>query len=349
LRVTLANSSRSFEVAPGGTVLNAARAAGLHLPHGCEGGNCGACRALLLRGQVSYPSGPPLGLSSAEAEQGFVLLCQAVAHSDLILDLLEQHVADELLIKRLPCRIAKLEPLAHDVMGVHLRLPAAESFTFKAGQYLDVLLPEGVRRSFSIAVPPHDAALLELHVRQVPGGAFSELLFADTQPGRLLSIEGPLGNFYYREPAGTAEALLLGGGTGLAPLLAILRHAIERGAPRRLRLLWGVRSRRDLYALPVLERLAKQAPHFDFDVVLSEPDPDWSGRRGFVHEAALEEMSRGRLDPGALEVYAAGPPAMIHAVRDACAAAGLAADRLYVDSFDYGAPKRQRSSSATKS
>ena len=344
MRVALANSTGAFDVAAGQTLLDAALDAGFNLPHSCRGGNCGACRARLIAGRIEYPNGEPLGVSRAEAEQGFVLLCQALARTDLELDLIAQRSADEIVVKRLPCRVAEVKRLSHDVMGVYLKLPAAEPFEYKAGQYLDILLPGGRRRSFSIAVPAMPGGLIELHVRQVQGGAFSAKLFHENMQGQLLSIEGPLGNFYYREPRMPAAAVFVGGGTGLAPLLAILREQAGRQSRRSLHLYWGVRSRRDLYADAELSALQQSGLPLKYVPVLSEPDPDWSGRVGLVHRALLQDFARLE----GHEVYAAGPPAMIEAMRAELPQSGLDPGALYFDSFDY-AVDRQRLSSDTKS
>jgi CDP-4-dehydro-6-deoxyglucose reductase len=336
-------------VAPERPVLDAALDAGLNLPHSCKGGNCGACRVRLLEGEVRYPNGRPLGLSDAEVADGFILLCQARAVSDLRIEAVERSAAGTSEIKRLPGRIVRTQQLSHDVVGVFLRLPAAEDFDFQPGQYVDVMLPGGRRRSFSIASPPHDSHPLELHIRRVQGGEFTEPLFADphVQRGRsmLLSIEGPLGQFVYR--SSDAPMLLVGGGTGLAPLKSILRHVIENELPRRMTLYWGVRSERDLYAHGELLELVRRAPAFRYEAVLSEPSDAWSGRRGWVHEAVLHDFER--LD--ATDIYASGPPAMIAAVRGEFARRGADPARLFFDSFDYApdALERQRTMAATKS
>jgi CDP-4-dehydro-6-deoxyglucose reductase, E3 len=230
VRVSLPKSNRSFSVAPDQPLLDAGLSASLNLPHSCKGGNCGSCRARLLQGEIYYPNGPPLGLSAAETAEGLVLLCQARARTDLSIETFEVTTSDKALIKRLPARIERSVPLSHDVMGLYLRLPAVEEFRFEAGQYIDVMLSAGRRRSFSIASPPHDARLLELHVRRVAGGEFSAPLFEAEKHSTLLNVEGPLGQFTYRP--GDAPMLLVGGGTGLAPLLSILRHVIENGIPR---------------------------------------------------------------------------------------------------------------------
>ncbi len=352
MRVSLSKSDRSFSATSDRSVLDAALDAGLRLAHSCRSGNCGSCRARLLCGTVDYPQGRPLGLSDAQMAEGHVLLCRARAQTDLHLELPEIQRADEAVIKRLPCRVERAQRLAHDVMGLHLRLPAAEEFNFEAGQYIDVLLPGGRRRSFSIASPPHDSKLLELHVRRVPGGEFSERIFGADPLRALLSIEGPHGRFFYRPPepgqAGAAAPLLLvGGGTGYAPLNSLLRTLIEHSSGRAITLYWGVRAERDLYADALIRDLQSRSNAFAYVPVLSAPARAWTGRRGFVHEAVLRDI--GRLDRH--DIYASGPPEMIAAVRREFSAHGARASRLFFDSFDYApdSPERQRSSSATKS
>ena len=362
MRISVLNSNLEFSAASDQTLLDAALVCSLNLPHSCKGGNCGACRARLLRGEVHYPRGAPLGLSDAEAAEGLILLCQASALTDLSIETFEVRTADTVTIKRLPCRIQRALPLSHDVMGVFLQLPVAEAFSFEPGQYIDIMLPGGRRRSFSIASPPHDSRPLELHVRRVAGGEFTDRLFLENPERTLLTMEGPLGQFVYRRggqapggqaPGGqapgsaTAPMLLIGGGTGIAPLLSILRHVIENGFDRDMRVYWGVRSERDLYAHARLEDLAARAPRMRYVPVLSEASPEWRGRTGWVHEAALNDVG----DVGPFEVYAAGPPAMIAAVRLEFAARGASASRLYFDSFDYAPDtlERQRMSASTKS
>jgi len=354
LRVKLFRSARTFETVAAETVLDAALRAGLDVPHRCMGGNCGACRARLLEGEVDYPHGRPLGLADAETADGLVLLCQAHARSDLLLELLAPAAAGALPSKRLPCRVERIERLAHDVVGLYLRLPPAESFDFKPGQYIDVLLSKGRRRSFSIASPPHDARPLELHVRRAPGGEFSEQVFAEDMRGALLQIEGPLGDSVLREHAGGYGAaggapplLLIGGGTGLAPLKSILRHVLEQGLPRRMTLYWGVRAERDLYAHAFLEEAARSDPRLRYLPVLSEPSPAWEGRRGFVHEAVLAEVEGLEQH----EIHASGPPQMIEALRRDFTARDVRESALSFDSFDYApdSPARQSSKAETRS
>jgi CDP-4-dehydro-6-deoxyglucose reductase, E3 len=346
--INIANSSRSFTAAADQPLLEAAADAGLNLPHSCIGGNCGACKARLMTGEIHYPNGPPLGLSAAEVADGLILLCQARALTDLSVETFEVRAADAATTKRLPCRIERSVALSHDVMGLFLRLPIAEDFRFAAGQYIDILLPGGRRRSFSIASPPHDARPLELHIRHIAGGEFSDRLFHEDMRSALLTIEGPLGTFTYRPQPGEApRMLLIGGGTGIAPLLSILRDLIENGIQRNMQLYWGVRTEQDLYAHATLEQLSRRAASLTYVPVLSEAGPGWRGATGWVHEAAL----KGIPDLETLEVYAAGPPPMIAAIQREYDARGSSQTRLYFDSFDYASDTlaRQRMSAAAKS
>jgi CDP-4-dehydro-6-deoxyglucose reductase len=345
MRITLAYRDRSFEAAPDQSLLDAALDASLNLPHSCKGGSCGACRARLLQGEIHYPNGPPLGLSESEIRDGLMLMCQARARSDLTLETFEIAAPEDIVTKRLPARIDRIEPLSHDVMGVHLRLPAAEEFRFKAGQYLDIMLSGGRRRSFSIASPPHEARTLELHVRRVAGGEFSERLFRDGAEGSLLSIEGPLGQFLYRDAPAGRPMLMVGGGTGLAPLLCIIKHVLHERLERDMRLYWGVRAERDLYAdqalLDLERRMAQTAgARLTYVPVLSEGSVEWRGARGLVHAAVLADFS----DFAGCDVYTAGPPAMVAAVRRELAARGTDAERIFFDSFDYAPDSAARQS-----
>ncbi len=335
--VRLAGSHRRFAAAPDRSILDAAFAAQLDLPHACRSGNCGACRARLLEGRILYPRGQPLGLTADEVSAGYVLLCQAEASTDIRIDVAAIQRADLAVLKHLPCRISRVERWSPDVLGLFLRLPSAERLDFAPGQFVNVLLAGGRRRSYSIASPPHAARPLELHVRRVPGGLFSGPLFETDMTGRLLTIEGPLGNFVYREGAG--PLLLMAGGTGLAPILSILRHVLENRIERRIYLYRGATIEREMYVDARLAALA--AAHRNLTVVttLTDPAAGWPGRRGPVHRAVLEDFQ----DLAHFDLYAAGPPAMIAALREDFAARGIDPARIAVDPFDYAAedPSRQ--------
>jgi CDP-4-dehydro-6-deoxyglucose reductase len=319
MKVRVLPSKREFEARCDEAVLSAALRQHLNLPHSCKGGSCGTCRVRVLSGRFAYPHGRPVGIDAQEEAAGYALICQARAQDDLVIETREiRHVTD-VEIRELPARVARMQRLAPDVMGLWLRLPAIEPFAWQSGQYVDVMLPGERRRSFSLANPPHDAALLELHVRRAPGGAFSEQVFGGMKEGSLLRIEGPLGQFVYRP--GDRPLLLVGGGTGYAPLKAILREVLETGARRDVVLYWGVRSAAELYEDGWLRALAARHPRFHYTGVTD----------GFVHEVVLKGV------PGlaGFDVYAAGPPAMIDAVRASLPRQGADPARIFFDSFDW--------------
>lgn len=329
-QVTIKDSARQFAVDEDGLVLEAALAQGIALAYGCQSGSCGACRAKLLSGRVRYDAKPE-GLSEVELRQGYTLLCQARAQSDLLLQVEELPASHATRVRKLPARVARRERLSHDVMALFLQLPKGTKFDFLAGQYVDILLADGRRRSFSLACPPGEDVLLELHLRHVPHGQFTDYVFNQMPDRALLRIEGPLGGFYLRES--DHPAILVGGGTGFAPLKGMLEQAFARRLSRPLHLYWGVRARRDLY----MDRLAREwrraHPQFRYTPVLSEPQPQdqWTGRSGLVHEAVAADYP----DLAGHEVYMSGPPVMIQAGKDCFTARGLPLERLHYDSFDY--------------
>jgi CDP-4-dehydro-6-deoxyglucose reductase, E3 len=330
-KVLIEPHGRHITVAADRPILEGALAAGLNLPHSCKSGHCASCRARLRAGKIEYPNGTPVGLTPQEAQAGNVLLCQARARSDLIVEArLIRNVAD-VDIKTLPCRIARLTPLAPDVLQVFLRLPAVESLRFHPGQYLDILLDGGRRRSFSIASPPHDSELLELHVRRVASGGFTERLFDSLPVGSLLRIEGPIGQFVYQE--NPAPVLMIAGGTGFAPLKSMLRNVLEGRTDRPIHLYWGARQSHDVYEEELVLRWVRQYPQLRFTAVLSEATETKAAhqRLGWVHEAVLADHPN--LEP--FDVYAAGPPALVEAIRATFPGHGVRGDRLFFDSFDY--------------
>ena len=310
---------RSISAAEDVSVLAAAQLAGLPLPHSCRSGRCGSCRARLLSGRIEYRDGPPPGLSAQESSEGFVLLCQALARSDLVVEARLTQSAASAEVRTLPGRIMRRERLSPDVMRLILRLPSVESMEFQAGQYLDVLLEGGRRRSYSVANAPDAGSELELQVRHIPGGAFSEALFGSLRDGAVLKIEGPLGQFRYQ--SGPQPALFIAGGTGFAPLKAMLGQALLEDLPRELHLYWGARDAAGLYEAALLRDWA--ARHSRLKVHTQSA--------GWVHEAVLKDHP----DLAPFAIYAAGPPAMIAAIRRVFPAHGAQAQLLYLESFDY--------------
>jgi CDP-4-dehydro-6-deoxyglucose reductase, E3 len=315
------------------TVLEAALAAGLLLPYGCRDGACGTCKAQVVSGEIDQGTVSDSALSASERAAGHALLCKARPRSDLILKVRALGRPGDIPTRKLPCRVASLDRVASDVMVVRLTLPASEPFKFRAGQYVDFLLANGRRRSFSIANPPEHGDHLELHVRKVDGGSFTTHIFDALKPRDILRFEGPLGNFFLRE-ATTRPVILLAGGTGFAPIKSIVEHLIATGMQRDLTLYWGARRREGLYMDALARSWEDALPAFRYVPVLSEADTDaqWSGRRGLVHGAVLADHP----DLSGHEVYACGAPAMIDAARsDFLITGGLPEECFFADAFSF--------------
>jgi CDP-4-dehydro-6-deoxyglucose reductase len=331
-RITLTGSDKHFEAEGGETVLDAARRAGLALPYSCLTGRCGSCKATVLAGEVSYPAAPPEALSADERAHHQVLLCQAVACTDLRIAAREVPSVADFPRRVLSLKLIEKTLLAPDVARLVLRAPRNDRLKHLAGQYLDVLLPEGKRRAFSIANAPEDDAQIELHVRHVPGGGFTERVFRSLEPGAVLRVEGPLGTFVPREDSERAM-LFVAGGTGFAPIKAIIEHFLHLGSTRPMHLYWGARTERELYLPDLPARWAAKHPALYYTAVLSDPEPGEAERhrRGFVHEAVLTDFP----DLSEFDVYMSGPPAMIEAARRRFVQAQLPETRLYYDSFEY--------------
>jgi CDP-4-dehydro-6-deoxyglucose reductase len=323
-----------FIAEPGETLLEAALRQGIGLPYGCRNGQCGSCLARLLAGRVSYPSGRTEALEGQAPDA--CLTCQAVAQDDVTLRVAEVQAAAEIEVRTLPCRIERKEQLNHDVMRLLLKLPENQRLQFFAGQYLDFILRDGRRRAFSIANSPHDDQYIELHVRRVPGGEFTDYVFDSMREKSVLRIQAPLGSFFLREDS-RRPILLMGGGTGFAPLKGMIEHAFHVGIDRPMALYWGARSRRDLYLADLPDRWAREHASFSYTAVLSEPDADWAGRTGFVHEAVVQDYP----DMSGFDVYMSGPPVMVDSGRRAFQAAGLSMDHMFSDAFEYAADSKE--------
>jgi len=332
LKVHIEPSGHEFDTVPGETLLEAALREGFHLPYSCRNGACGTCKGRILSGTVSHREYEAKALSADEKAAGLALFCRAVPEGPVVIEAREIGAARDIVIKVLPCRVARMEKLAPDVMRLFLKLPQKERLQFLAGQYIDILLRDGKRRGFSLANAPVDDEFLELHIRHVPGGLFSGHVFETMTERALLRFEGPLGTFFLREES-TAPAILMAGGTGFAPMKAIIEQALHGGSERPLHLYWGARSRVDLYLHDLATGWAREYPHFHYTPVLSEPkaDDQWEGRTGYVHDAVASDWPR--LDGH--EVYASGPPQMIASARTLFAAQGLREQDLYFDAFEY--------------
>lgn len=330
-QVTIQPSGHQFTVKPGETLLSAALNAGFALPYGCRNGACGACKGKVLAGSVDYGTFQEGALTHEDKLKGLALFCCARAESDLVIEVKEVGAAKDVPIKTLPCRIEKMEKLADDVMALWLKLPSNERLQFLPGQYIDFLLKDGKRRSFSLANAPEEDALLELHIRHVPGGHFTDHVFGAMKVKDIMRISGPYGSFFLRES--DKPAIFLAGGTGFAPIKSILAHAFHHEVDRQFVLYWGAKALADLYLPSVPAQWQKTRGNFSFIPVLSDPRPadNWPGRTGFVHQAVLADFA----DLSGYEVYACGAPPMVAAARRDFAARGLPEDAFFSDSFEF--------------
>lgn len=327
--VTLTPSGRRFEVEPDETVLAAAQRAGLALPYSCLGGTCGSCKGTILEGSCHYPYNPPQALDEDERAHQAALLCQAVPLGPLSVAVREVDVVRGYPRRILPVRVAARRLLAPDVLELELEPPPGELLDYLPGQYLDVLLRDGRKRAFSIANAPAADHRLHLHIRRVPGGGFTEWAFDSLREGERLRIEGPLGTFVLREDS-ERPMLFVAGGTGFAPIKAMIEHLTGNACRRSMTLYWGVRTPADLYAAELIARWCAR-DELRFVPVYSEAAGDTGARSGHVHQAVITDHP----DLSAHDVYMSGPPPMIDAARHAFVAAELPADRLFYDSFDY--------------
>jgi CDP-4-dehydro-6-deoxyglucose reductase, E3 len=330
--VTLKPSGNTFSVAADETILDAALRQGIGLPYGCRNGACGSCKGTLVSGEFDYGDYQERTLRPEEKAAGKALFCVGKACSDLTLEIKEIGGAGDMQIRTLPCRVEKVDKPASDVAVLSLKLPANERLQFRAGQYIDILLKDGKRRSFSIANAPHRDEFVELHIRLVPGGQFTHFVFNEMRDRAILRFEGPLGSFFLRDDS-DKPIILMAGGTGFAPIKALLEHAFFTHVDREMVLSLGCRTRADLYMADIPAQWAREMPNFTFIPVLSEPkaEDNWQGRTGFVHQAILDDFE----SLAGYQVYACGAPAMIEVGQTSFASRGLPEDEFFADSFTY--------------
>lgn len=331
-QITIQPSGHTFTPEADETILEAALRQGFTLPYGCRNGACGSCKGKVIAGQVDYGDHQPNTLTDEEKAQGLALFCCATPLSDLTIECREVGAAKDIQIKTIPCRVQKLEKISQDVALLSLKLPASERMQFLAGQYIDILLKDGKRRSFSLANAPHDDETLQLHIRHVPGGTFSEYVFSQMQEKAILRFEGPLGTFFLREDS-DKPVVFLATGTGFAPIKSIVEHALHSGTQRPLTLYWGARHLSDIYMYDLPLQWQQQHAHFKFVPVLSQPGTEdhWTGRIGHVQDCVLEDFA----DVSGVQVYACGSPSMVEDAHKKLVAAGLPDEEFYSDAFTF--------------
>ena len=339
-RVSVQPAGLTFDVAPDEAILPAAIRSGIGLPYGCRDGACGSCKSRLVQGRVIHGVHQAKALSAAEEQAGWILTCCATPQTDCVVEARTVAGAGEYPPLKMPARVATLARPAPDVTVMKLQLPATVAFRYRAGQYVEFILRDGARRSYSMANAPENLGgppVIELHLRHMPGGKFTDHVFGAMKERDILRVEGPFGSFFLREDS-DKPIVLLASGTGFAPIKAIIEHLQAAGIERPAVLYWGCRTRADLYQHDWAVQAAAAMPTLRYVPVLSEAKPadHWQGRVGFVHMAVMADLP----DLSGHEVYACGAPAMVESARrDFEALCGLAADAFYADSFTSEADK----------
>ena len=331
--ITNNRNDTSFVANDNETVLDAALRDNRIFPYGCRNGVCGACKSTLVKGTVDYGDYEDFALPDDEKEQGKVLLCQAIPLEDIEIDVEEIMIGTSIQIKMLPCRVGRLEKVASDVVRVFLNLPKTQEFNFIPGQYIDIILKDGQRRSFSIANLPENSLNegLELHIRLVTDGHFTPRVFDSMKERDLLRFEGPFGTYFLQSEPET-PVLMIAGGTGFSPVKGLFEQAMQRDPQQQVHLFWGARDEQDLYMDSLVREWSQTYSNLKYTPVLSEnSSQSWSGETGFVHEA----VCRAYDDVSGYDVYASGPPIMVNSVRDSLGQRGLDPDRFFFDSFEF--------------
>lgn len=331
-KISVPESGHEFTAEENETILEAAIRQGIGLPYGCRNGACGKCAGEVISGETVCDTDNLRAAAKKEFEAGKTLFCQSCAVSDVEIKVREIVKTSDIDIKILPCRVEKMQLLTHDVMKLQLKLPETERLQFLAGQYLEILLKDGKRRAFSIANAPHDDEYIELHIRHVPDGHFGDFVFDGLKEKSLMRIEGPLGSYFLREDS-DRPIILMGGGTGFAPLKGMLEHVFYTGLERPVHLFCGVRAKKDLYMDDLVQQWLKQYKNLKYTPVLSEAEEqdNWQGETGLVHESVVRHYP----DLSGYDVYLSGPPPMVKAGMDLFYKNGLPETQIYSDSFEY--------------
>lgn len=326
-KATIQPTNHTFPMDKDETILQAALEHGVTLPYSCRDGACGVCKGKIVQGSVDHGKAQPFALSEDEKTAGMALFCCAKPLSDLTIESHEVTSSQEIIVKTLPCRVEKMVRLSEDVMALYLKLPTNERLQFLSGQYIDILQKEGKPRSFSLANSEHNDDLLELHVRNIAGGTFTNHVFNDMKERDILRIKGPLGNFYLHEDS-PKPIIFVASGTGFAPVKSIIEHALHIGFKREMHFYWGVRKQSDLYMLDKVKEWEAQGIKFT-PVVSDEP---WNGRSGFVHQAVLDDFK----DLSGYLVYACGAPVVVESAhREFTTQRDLPNDALFSDVFTF--------------
>ncbi len=331
--VTIQPSGHTFEVHPSQTILEAAIEASINLPYGCRNGACGSCKGKVVQGKVMHDDYQGSAMTDAELAAGCALFCCARPLGDLTIECREVAGLNGFKPRILPARVQLMEKLTDDVMVMHLKLPSTERLQFLAGQYIEFLLKDGKRRAFSLANAPHDDSTLQLHLRLVEGGEFTQYVFNELQTKAIMRIEAPFGSFYLREDS-QKPTIFIVGGTGFAPVKGMIEHMLYSNINREVVLYRGGRTALDLYMNELCEKWAEMMPNISYVPVVAESDAAWKGRTGLVHQAVLDDFA----DLSDHQVYCCGAPGMVDIAHQTFIAQGLPEDEFFSDAFTFAHP-----------
>lgn len=330
-KITVQPSGKQFDINEGETILDAAMRQNIELPYGCRGGACGSCVGFIINGAIYYDD-EPVALNDSMAESNQALFCVAKTRDDLEISIEETDSKEIFEVKQIGCHVSSKNRLCRDVISLKIKLDDDQRLQYHAGQYIEFILDDGKHRAFSIANAPHNDDLLELHIRHVDGGVFTDFLFASMPENSSLKIQGPLGGFFLHENR-NKPIILMGGGTGFGPLKAMIEHIEFTDFNQPVYLFMGVRALRDLYMRDMVEQWISNNSNLHFTAVLSDPmeGDNWQGKNGFVHQAVADKFP----DLSAFDIYMSGPPPMVNAAVELFSKIGATKENMFSDAFEY--------------
>ncbi|MCQ6267789.1 2Fe-2S iron-sulfur cluster binding domain-containing protein [Fictibacillus sp. WQ 8-8] len=335
-KVTLEPVGLEMEVQDDETILEAAFRQGIALMHGCKEGQCSTCKSLLVDGDAEMERYSTFALNDYEKEDGYVLLCKTKAYSDLTVELLqfdEEALKVSVPIKNFSTTVVNIESLTHDIRKLTLKLNQPEEIKFHSGQFVDLYAPDKTYyRSYSMSNTPSQSDRLEFMIKIFKGGKFSTLVDEQLKVGDDIEVRGPFGNCIRREE-NTGDIVLIGGGSGMAPLWSILNDMAEKNVKRNVTFFYGARSKRDLFYLEKFQEIATCLDGFRFIPALSEPllEDDWDGEAGLITDVL--ERSINHETANQLEAFLCGPGPMIDAAMAVLRQKGVTVDRIFFDKF----------------
>ncbi|MCW2512903.1 MAG: Propane monooxygenase reductase [Mycobacterium sp.] len=325
-----------MEVREDENILDAAFRQGIHLMHGCREGRCSACKSYVLDGEIQMDGYSTFACNDSEVDEGYVLLCKSHAFSDCTIELLN-YDEDELLggvpIQDVCTKVVAIEPVTRDIVSLRVT-PLGPAYEFKPGQYADLHIPgTDQHRSFSMATTSARTDEVEFLIKKYPGGKFSALLDGGIAVGDELSLTGPYGSFTLKE-GHVLPVVCIGGGAGMAPILALLRHMNESENTRPVRFYYGARTAEDLFYLDEIQQIGKGLTDFQFVACLSESVGDAPPDSVTVEEGMVTDVvARHESAIAKTEVYLCGPPPMVDAALVFLDAHSVPKDQVFYDSF----------------